>query len=74
MVLNPILSILSILFRNLNHDGMLRSTECKWRPALGGEHVDAAAKVHAVFVRAPPGALGNVHHAGQDARGDTGGG
>ncbi len=58
---------------HLNHNRMLRRTKRKRRPALGCQDVDTAAKVHAIFVRSPPGTLGDVHHAGQDARGDAGG-
>ena len=52
---------------------MLRGTKRKRRPALGCQDVDTAAKVHAIFVRSPPRTLGDVYHAGQDARGDAGG-
>ena len=52
---------------------MLRRAKGQRRPAFGGEHVDAAAPVHAVRVRLPPGALRDIDHAGQDARGDAAG-
>ena len=39
---------------------------------MGGEHVDTAAVVHAICIGFPPCALRNIHHAGQDARRDSG--
>ena len=49
MVLNPILSILSILFSNLNHDCMLCRAEGEWCPSLGSQYINAAAEINAVF-------------------------
>ncbi len=40
---------------------------------MGREHVDTAAVVNAVGIGFPPCALRNVHHARQNARGDSGG-
>ena len=39
---------------------------------MGGQHVDTAAVVHAIFIGFPPCALRNIHHARQDARRDAG--
>ncbi len=39
---------------------------------MGREHVDTAAVVNAVGIGFPPCALRNIHHARQNARGDSG--
>ena len=37
---------------------MLSVPSCKWRRPLGGEYVDGAPCIYAVFIRCIPGALG----------------
>lgn len=46
---------------------MLSVPSCKWSRSLGGEYVDGASCIYAVFIRCIPGALGK----GGDAFGDT---
>ena len=46
---------------------MLAVPSCKWSRSLGGEYVDGASCIYAVFIRCIPGALGK----GGDAFGDT---
>ncbi len=60
-------------FFDLDHDGVLGRPECQRSPAVGGQHIDAAAPIHAIRAGSPPGALGKIDHAGKNPGGDPGG-
>ena len=52
---------------------MLRVSEGVGGPSFGGEDIDRSALIDTVFVRFPPGSLGNGHDARPDAKGDAAG-
>ncbi len=60
-------------FFDLDHEGVLGRAECQRSPAMRGQHIDAAAPIHAIRAGSPPGALGKIDHAGKNPGSDPGG-